>query len=295
MAGHILRDTFMSVDYKEGEHSNLVTSEFHHIVGAAFFIYSSMIFYFSGTGNSKWLAKQVSREQGEQLVFIPDALRETDCSFSLKEGEKIGFIFPIYSWGPPPIVLEFIKQLTLMNYGDHYLFFVCSCGDDIGLAKEVFEESIAAKGWNCNAGFSMIMPNNYVLFPGFDVDSKELEQKKLVDVVPELVKVNEAIASRTNVFLCKKGGFPFIKTRIIYPLFCRYGIEPKKFYATDACVGCKRCMQVCPMKNIEMAEGRPVWKKNCTSCLACYHICPKQAVQYGKITVKKGQYFNPNI
>ena len=75
MAGHILRDSFKPVDYKEGERSNLVLSEFHHIVDAAFFIYFSMIFYFSGTGNSKWIANQLSKEQKEELVFIPDALK----------------------------------------------------------------------------------------------------------------------------------------------------------------------------------------------------------------------------
>lgn len=254
-----------------------------------------MIFYFSGTGNSKWLAKQVSLAQGEKLVFIPTALKNSEYSFSLKEGEKIGFIFPIYSWGPPPIVLDFIQRLNLLGYHKHYLFFVCSCGDDIGLAKEVFEREINAKGWSCNAGFSLIMPNNYVLFPGFDVDSKDLEHKKLTDVISELENVNKAISASQSIFNCKKGSFPFIKTRIIYPLFVRYGIEPKKFFVTDACISCKRCENACPMDNIQMVDGKPVWGKNCTSCLACYHICPKQAVQYGKITVKKGQYFNPNI
>jgi hypothetical protein len=100
MAGHILRDSFKPVDYKEGERSNLVLSEFHHIVDAAFFIYFSMIFYFSGTGNSKWIANQLSKEQKEELVFIPDALKNEALEFSLQAGEKIGFVFPIYSWAP---------------------------------------------------------------------------------------------------------------------------------------------------------------------------------------------------
>ncbi len=112
MAGHILRDSFKPVDYKEGERSNLVLSEFHHIVDAAFFIYFSMIFYFSGTGNSKWIANQLSKEQKEELVFIPDALKNEALEFSLQAGEKIGFVFPIYSWAPPEIVLNFIRQLS---------------------------------------------------------------------------------------------------------------------------------------------------------------------------------------
>ncbi|MEG0453899.1 MAG: EFR1 family ferrodoxin, partial [Bacteroides sp.] len=72
-----------------------------------------MIFYFSGTGNSKWVAQQLADVQQERLVFIPDALRSATTEFSLQEEEKVGFVFPIYSWGPPPIVLEFIHQLVL--------------------------------------------------------------------------------------------------------------------------------------------------------------------------------------
>ena len=72
-----------------------------------------MIFYFSGTGNSKWIANQLSKEQKEELVFIPDALNNGTFEFCLREDEKIGFVFPVYSWAPPEIVLNFIRQLSL--------------------------------------------------------------------------------------------------------------------------------------------------------------------------------------
>ncbi|WP_336536149.1 EFR1 family ferrodoxin, partial [Bacteroides acidifaciens] len=71
-----------------------------------------MIFYFSGTGNSKWIANQLSKVQKEDLVFIPDALRDGTSEFCLREDEKVGFVFPIYSWAPPAIVLRFIQKLS---------------------------------------------------------------------------------------------------------------------------------------------------------------------------------------
>ena len=138
------------------------------------------------------------------------------------------------------------------------------------------------------------MPNNYVLFLGFDVDSKELEKKKLAEAVPALEKVSRLITGRETVFACKEGSLPFIKTRIINPLFNRFQMSPKHFYATDACIGCKRCEKSCPVENVTVVDGRPVWGMDCTSCLACYHVCPQHAVQYGKRTKDKGQYFNPN-
>lgn len=252
-----------------------------------------MIFYFSGTGNSKWVAQQLADVQQERLVFIPDALRSATTEFSLQEEEKVGFVFPIYSWGPPPIVLQFISQLVLHNVGAHYLFFVCSCGDDTGLTESVMRKAFAARGWECSAGFSVAMPNNYVLLPGFDVDSKEVEQQKLLHAKPTLDEINRLIEERQSLFRCHEGSMPFLKTRLIYPLFVRYGISAKKFWTTDACIACGRCEKVCPMQNVTMAHQKPVWGEHCTSCLACYHVCPKRAVQYGKQTKGKGQYFNP--
>lgn len=294
MAGHILRDSFMPVDYKEGRalKSCSIRVSSHRRYG--FFIYFSMIFYFSGTGNSKWVANQLSKEQKEELFFIPDLLRNETLEFCLRRDEKIGFVFPIYSWSPPAIVLHFIHQLSLKGYSGQYIFFVCSCGDDTGLAQQVFTKALRRKGWECHAGFSVTMPNNYVLLPGFDVDCKELEQKKLAESIPTLKKINTLIAGREHVFSCHEGSVPFIKTRIINPLFNRFQMSPENFYATDACIGCKRCERNCPMKNITVVEGKPVWGKDCTSCLACYHVCPRQAVQYGKRTKGKGQYFNPD-
>lgn len=251
-----------------------------------------MIFYFTGTGNSKWVAKQLADKQQDSLLFIPEE-KEGNISYTVKPDEKIGFVFPIYSWGPPKIVLDFIRMMNIRNYHNHYIYFVCTCGDDIGLAKDVFCKAVSDKGWQCNAGFSVIMPNNYVLFPGFDTDTKELERKKLSEAIPVLQTINDLITvGEKSVYKCKSGRFAWIKTRLIYPSFRIY---PQKFHVTDTCVSCKKCESVCPVGNVKVFNRKPVWGSLCTSCLACYHICPEKSVQYGKVTQNKGQYFNPEI
>ena len=101
------------------------------------------------------------------------------------------------------------------------------------------------------------------------MDSKELEKKKLAEAVPALEKVSRLITGRETVFACKEGSLPFIKTRIINPLFVRYQMSPKPFHATSECIGCKRCEKSCPVGNITMKERRPVWGKNCT---ASWHV-----------------------
>lgn len=253
-----------------------------------------MIFYFSGTGNSRWVAERLAREQNETLYFIPHCIRDKNYSFSLRNNEKIGFVFPIYSWGPPLIVLQFIKQLQVISYQGQYLFFVCSCGDDIGLTQNVFVDAISRKGWKCDAGFSVIMPNNYVLLPGFDVDPDDVRRKKLTEAVDRVQLVSHSICCEAHLFDCNEGRFPYLKTRVINPLFNKFPTNPKKFHAADSCVGCGRCVKACPIQNVKLVDRKPEWGSYCTSCLACYHVCPEHAVQYGKVTQKKGRYFNPS-
>jgi len=254
-----------------------------------------MIFYFSGTGNSEWIARQVAAYQNEKLISIAEEMIDLNNTFqyTLGESEMIGFVFPVYSWAPPAIVKKFIKKICFTNYNSHYCFFICSCGDEAGLTQKIMREVICMKEWEWKAAFSVIMPNNYVSLPGFDTDPKELEKKKLDDSVGDVQRINGLLASRTEYYFdCKKGSFAFLKSRIINPLFNKYQVTAKPFYATDDCISCGLCEKHCPMHNVKV-DGKPVWGDNCTSCLACYHICPRHAIHYGKATLKKHQYFHP--
>jgi len=253
-----------------------------------------MIFYFSGTGNSRWIADEVSTFQNERLISIAEEMNNGDKSFqySLAESEIVGFIFPVYSWAPPSIVLEFIKKVRFTNYKGHYCFFICSCGDEAGLTLKIMNNAVRSKEWKWNAGFSVIMPNNYVSLPGFDTDPKELEQTKLKEAVGTVKHINDILTKRTDVFECKKGSWAFLKSRIINPLFNKYAVTAKPFHVTDGCIACGLCEKHCPMHNIKVSD-KPEWGDNCTSCLACYNICPQHVIHYGKATLKKHQYFHP--
>ena len=93
-----------------------------------------MIFYFSSTGNSKWAAKKLADKTCDRLVSIVDVLRDgASCEFTLKAGEKIGFVFPVHGWRVPSIVREFISRVKLQNYHEStYTYALCSCGDSAG-------------------------------------------------------------------------------------------------------------------------------------------------------------------
>ena len=72
-----------------------------------------MIFYFSGCGNSKHVAEALATGLNDTLVFIPEAAREGRYEYDLAEGERLGFVFPIYAWAPPKLVLDFIEKLKV--------------------------------------------------------------------------------------------------------------------------------------------------------------------------------------
>ena len=248
-----------------------------------------MIFYFSGTGNSAWVARHLAEDREEELLAIAD---ETDKNkeYVLKEGEKAGFVFPVYAWGPPKIVLLFLERLKMKC--PEYLYFVCTCGDDTGRTAEVFSAAVRKKGWQCAAGYSVTMPNTYVSLPGFDVDPQDVEERKVRNAVARVRFIREEIKEgrRMKRFNCHEGALPFTKTYILRPLFNAFLMSPKPFHATDGCIGCGKCEKACPVHNIKMAGKLPEWGSNCTQCLACYHVCPVHAVEYGKATRLKGQY-----
>ena len=56
-----------------------------------------MIFYFSGTGNTRWAAEEISRATGERLLDMAAEING-ECRYQPAAGECIGFCFPVHGW-----------------------------------------------------------------------------------------------------------------------------------------------------------------------------------------------------
>ncbi len=255
-----------------------------------------MIYYFSGLGNTKYVAQTIAESIGEEKYFIPDA----DPIEQIFSGSSLGFLFPIYSWGIPEIVMEFIHALPEdfiqeVKNRNTPVWMVCTCGDETGNAPEMLKDCLAKRELELKASWSVIMPNTYVLLPGFDVDSPEVEKQKLENSIIAVKAIAEKIKKGAWEWNLHRGSFPGLRTKVIYPLFKRWGISTKKWHFSPACVKCGKCVKSCPVKNISLGSAGPIWGDNCLSCLACYHNCPYHAVEYGKITCKKGQYLFPGV
>lgn len=256
-----------------------------------------MIFYFSGTGNTLWAARKIAQVTGETIYSIPAEIHGL-CKYSMNEDERIGFIFPVHGWRPPKIVREFIKKMTIIsdNVKSHYCYALCTAGDDIGMTMEYLNDDLTEKGLHTHSTFSLKMPESYVGLPLMDVDSKEKELEKKRDATIMLQDFAEKIFDRERgMDILHRSHWPWINSKIIGEAFVRWLITDKPFHVnTDKCVKCGICSNVCPVDDIDGGFGKiPQWKHEgtCLTCFACYHHCPHHAIEYGKRTKNKGQYY----
>ena len=243
-----------------------------------------MIYYFSGTGNSLYVARHLADALGERLCPMVSPVSTDD--------EVIGLVFPVYGWGIPSVVEKFVRNYKASLLGGRleggFLYAVMTCGDDMGYTDRVLDKALGKK---LDAAFSVLMPDVYVCLPGFDVDSKEECREKFSLEKEAIQNIAKCVKERQTVRHLKRGPFPWTKTYILRPLFNRYLVTDKYFHVdASSCVSCGRCQKMCPVGNILIIDDVPQWQSNCVGCLACFHACPHHAINFGKMTQKKGQY-----
>ena len=290
-----------------------------------------MIFYFSGTGNTKWASSKLAAATREDLISIAPYMRADDSShnlaepFILKEIERLGFVFPVHGWRIPKLVREFISKMKIQREpiqressdatvenkakaddclkNRPFAYCVCTAGDSIGLTIENLNEvislnpSLQALGiTEVSSSYSLIMPESYIGLPVMDVDPKEREIRKKENAAQELAVVCEEIFDRKEgINRLIKGPIPWFFTKVVGGFFEKVLITDKRFHVEkDRCVKCGICANVCPVGDIKGGHGEyPVWlhHKDCLTCFTCYHHCPHHAIEFGNQTQKKGQYY----
>ena len=267
-----------------------------------------MIFYFSGTGNTRWVATQIADAIGEELLYIPDLIRENRYAFSLRKDERIGFCFPTHGWQPPRIVREFIRRMTISLFRPPltpqmpYCWALTTCGDNMGEAMTILNKELARvrvsgleekEPLQAESLFSVIMPESYVCLPFMSTDSEEKEAQKIDVASHQVSRIATLIKEcRRGIVELEQGATPRIYSYVIGGYFNKRMITDKKFMVDEeVCIRCGKCAKVCPVDNIKGTP--PSWLHNgkCTSCLACYHYCPVHAINFGNITRKRDQYY----
>lgn len=242
-----------------------------------------MIFYFTGTGNSLYAAKKLLGD-GEALISMASAADKKEYRYTAADGEKIGFIFPVYCFTLNDVVLDFVRHLELE--GASYVYAVITCGGSIGNAGGFLRAELKKRGIHLDGVYPLLMPDNTVFF--YDIAPENETRERLDRAESELEKIRGSIESRQ---ITRAGwSIPSRAMRPVYHLIAR----TNSFHVTDKCVGCGMCARNCPDHAIEMKDKKPVWvKPRCTKCSACINRCPVQAIQYGRGTEKRLRYVNP--
>lgn len=239
-----------------------------------------MIYWFSGTGNSRYVAERIAGLTGGQTQGI------AGTGDAAENDAVAGVVFPVYGWMPPAIVRRFAQANAVRLNAAAYSFAVMTCGDDAGKALDVLK----ATGFNPQGAFTVTMPNTYVSLPGFDIDSDAVRKHKLQGCAGRISEISAMIAARAKTTDVHEGMLPRTKTYLLGRIIAGYLTASHKFRAGDACDSCGTCAKVCPVGNIPAVKPRPVWGDRCTGCLACYHSCPRHAIAFGSFTKGKGQY-----
>lgn len=240
-----------------------------------------MIYYFSGTGNSRHAAKVIAEKLGDTAKDIVEVIKSG--SFGSSKDEVTGFVFPVYFWGLPEIIKRFASIPEVKKSLGKYVFAVITCGANTGNADKMLAKALGRK---LDYSFSLRMPDNYVVM--YDPCTKEKAQKFLIHADKELESVCADLKNRK----ISRGGSTDggIKSAFVYMLYNPFR-KTKNFRADEKCISCGLCEKVCPDNVIRIESGKPVWTKDkCQHCTACINRCPKEAIQYGKGTESRRRY-----
>lgn len=246
------------------------------------------IFYFSGTGNSLVVARDLAAALGGARL-----VRITGESTGRETGQHsgtVGFVFPVYFAGLPHIVRGFAATVHIEP--GTYVFAVATFGGMAGLSFDQLATVLSGRGISLAAAFGIRMPGNYQVMyqPATTAVQAELFSRER-DLVPGIAA---KIATRERVPRKPAGPLSHLFLGYFYGRL-RPSERDRNFVATPDCTGCGTCVRVCPAGNITLEEERPRWHHRCEYCLACLQWCPARAVQYGNKTQKRGRYHHPDV
>lgn len=247
------------------------------------------IYYFSGTGNSLAVAKEIASELDGEISVSP-VIKELNKRNSEIEADAIGIIFPVYCHDLPNIIKKFIQKM-LFN-GNPYIFAIATYNAEPGNALFNLDSMLQEKNLQLDAGFHISMPGNNVMIIDLTTSNEENERR----FTAKNKKMKQIITSidskeRTGV----EGTFNPNETYEIKAYLDDIYHVAEHFWVTKDCKQCKTCKNVCPKNNIQYVEDKVIWGTDCEYCLACLHWCPEKAIQNGQNSAKCRRYHHPDI
>lgn len=252
----------------------------------------TIIFYFTGTGNSLAAARKIANSLGEtELVSIPELFQKK----TVISASRIGFVFPVYGWTVPRMVTDFVRKLDLKK--EQYIFAVATCAGISGNALLHLAKILNERGGVLAAGFVAVEADNSLMeMPGIIKVARKLQSKKYLSVQERLPEILDTIQNCRNH---KPDTSSFITNTMSNFMEGKCGELLKaadaNFRTTIGCIGCGICKQICPRQNIQIIAQKPVWNYDCEQCMACIQWCPQEAIEFSNHPITKEHYHHPEV
>lgn len=245
-----------------------------------------MIFYFSGTGNSQLVAKQIAEITGDKICSINSYLKKNKSAIFYSKQPMV-FVAPTYAWRIPKVVEKWIYKSHFK--GNNILYFILTCGGGCGNASAYAKKICKKKGMFYYGLASVVMPENYVaMFPTPDESECHYIIEKAKPQIKKLAtKIKKGKPFPKSQITLKDKLLSGIVNLLYYPLI----VHDRGFTVSNECISCGKCAKRCPLENINIVNGKPIWKGNCTHCMACIGGCPKEAIEYKLNSKGKRRYY----
>ena len=244
-----------------------------------------MIFYFSGTGNSNYVAKRIADALGDEILNLNDRIKASDTS-SVETGERVIIVTPTYAWRIPRVVCDWLRKTELR--GAKQAWFVMTCGSEIGNADQYNRELCVEKAISCMGTAQIVMPENYIAM--FSAPQADKARQIVTKAEPSIDRTIAAIRAGECFAPTRNNLYDRFMSGPVNPIFYKFFVNADAFTVSDACISCGQCAKRCPMNNVTFKDGKPVWGKACTHCMACICYCPVSAIEYGKKSVGQPRY-----
>ena len=244
-----------------------------------------MVLYYTGTGNSLYIAQRISSALNDTLLNMNERIKARDHS-PVGSCEKLVIVTPTYGWRIPRVVRDWLMSTKLPEGAN--VWFVMNCGSEIGNAAKYNRELGCEKGLSYMGTAQIVMPENYIAM--FNAPDKDESWQIVSRAEPVIDSVISDIAAQREFPAPRNNLYDRFMSAAVNPIFYKFFVKSKAFTVSDACISCGKCEALCPVNGISLAEGKPVWNGACTHCMACICHCPADAIEYGRKSLGKPRY-----
>lgn len=250
---------------------------------------SSIIYYYTGTGNSLWTARALAEKLGD-TELIP--MHQMNHCLHKGSTDVVGLVFPVHMWGVPHLVRDFLR--VMVKQPGAYYFAVAVNAGQVSRTLLQLKELMAQDGLTLYAGFDIELPSNYIPWGGPGPLAKQ--QELFCSAKEKIALASSYISDRKSGFIEKGPLWQRLIFTLIYKVtYKRMRTMDKNFNISGECSSCGICERVCPAGNILLQAEKPAWHGNCEQCLACIQWCQSKCIQYGDKTKNYERYHHPEV